>query len=345
MAPNIKIHVYLLCYNEEDIISNVLEYYSNICTRIFLLDNLSTDRSVELAKKFPKVTVISWQSSTGKIDEAKYIQLKTQLYKNYSRAGGRFTDEVADWVISCDMDEILYHPKLHDVLSEYKNMGVTVPEITGFDIVDEKPIDKDQSLLGQYKNGIRSPNFDKRIIFDCNFDMAYSYGCHPKGFGFEYMKRTLDYKSSNKYPIALLHYKHIGLRNYESALKNSERLDEQRLKKNENGLYQGLGSHYMNTVQSGSGYSPFIARAKLLFDDDGNIEFSDFPPSSGDLGIESLNISSFLEQSEVEVMGDTASAFLKINPLISFVLYKVLSRARPANEFYRKKLVDLKSEV
>ena len=39
-----KVHVYLLCYNEEDIIAKIIEYYSTFCSKIFILDNYSTDK-------------------------------------------------------------------------------------------------------------------------------------------------------------------------------------------------------------------------------------------------------------------------------------------------------------
>ena len=104
-----KVHVYLLCYNEEVIIESVLRYYSSFCTRIFILDNYSTDKSMDIAKQFENVTIIQWENN-GFLDDKKHIELKTELYKLYSRKDGKYTQEIADWVIVCDMDELIYHP-------------------------------------------------------------------------------------------------------------------------------------------------------------------------------------------------------------------------------------------
>ena len=169
-----KIHVYLLCYNEENIIESVLRYYSKICSRIFLMDNHSTDNTLTIAKKFDKVTVISWKSSTGMIDEQKYVNLKSQTFKQYSRAGGEHTEEIADWVISCDMDEVLYHPDLINMLTRLKTKNVTCPETIGIEMVGENSLDSTASIVGQYKAGFHSVGHCKNIIFTSNFNICYN---------------------------------------------------------------------------------------------------------------------------------------------------------------------------
>ena len=141
-----KVHCYLLCYNEEYIIESILKYYSSFCSKIFILDNCSTDRSVEIALSFPNVKVISWESD-DKIDNKKYIKLKTGCYKDYSRKGGVHTEEVADWVIVGDMDEVLYHPDILSALAFYKSTGITVPQTTGFNITGENEVDPIALLL------------------------------------------------------------------------------------------------------------------------------------------------------------------------------------------------------
>jgi glycosyltransferase involved in cell wall biosynthesis len=214
-----KIHVYLLCYNEEKIISNIIDYYKQFASKIFILDNHSTDRSVEIANNYECVSIIPWKNESDKIDEAKYVQLKTQLYKNYSRKDGKFTEEVADWIISCDMDEVLYHPNIKDLLEGYTRDGVSVPKVTGFDMVGDNELDANLPIVDQYRLAERNKNFDKRIVFKASFDMAYSYGCHPKGDGFEYMKSSYGYVTSKESELALLHYKKIGSRYLEAAKK------------------------------------------------------------------------------------------------------------------------------
>jgi hypothetical protein len=123
------------------------------------------------------------------------------------------------------MDETLYHPDLISALKEYDKLGVTVPCITGFNVLGDEEVNPKQDIIKQYSKAIRAKPFDKRILFRCDFDMTYSFGCHPKGYGFEHMKQTYRYKSSDDFPLALLHYKHIGQRFYEAGEKNSPRVN------------------------------------------------------------------------------------------------------------------------
>lgn len=120
------------------------------------------------------------------------------------------------------MDEILYHPNLISAIEEYDKLGVTVPCVTGFNVLGDKELNPDLDIIKQYSKAIRAKPFDKRILFRCDFDMTYSFGCHPKGHGFEHMKQTYLYKSSDEFPLALLHYKHIGERFYEAGEKTAQ---------------------------------------------------------------------------------------------------------------------------
>ncbi|WP_175404477.1 glycosyltransferase family 2 protein [Endozoicomonas atrinae] len=61
-----KIHAYLICFNEEKIIKSVLDYYSSICSKIFLFDNGSTDDSVKIACQYDNVRVINFDTGGKK---------------------------------------------------------------------------------------------------------------------------------------------------------------------------------------------------------------------------------------------------------------------------------------
>ena len=58
-----KIHAHILAWNEEKILPFTLDYYSNICNKIFIYDNMSTDGSDDIYKKYPKVELIKWDSN------------------------------------------------------------------------------------------------------------------------------------------------------------------------------------------------------------------------------------------------------------------------------------------
>lgn len=328
-----NIHVYLLCYNEESIIKNILDYYSSFCTKIFLMDNMSTDRSVEIAKKYKNVTIIPWESGEN-IDESLYVKMKSQTYKDYSRIGGRYTKEVADWVVSCDMDEVLYHPNIIQVLKKYKEEGVTVPQVTGFNMAGTNDLDESRSILEQYMNGVRENVFDKRIVFDADFDISYSKGCHSYGAGFEYMKETYNYTPSNKYPLALLHYKHIGSRLFEVAVKNSERVHE-----------TTGATHYKFYKEKGPGHHPLLKKMKPIFDEDMRVRFSDFAGTSGEKSSRRLSLKGEITQGDVDVFRDSALKIEGVDVRLARDLMEVAKRYRPTGAKILQRISQYNNEI
>ena len=70
-----KIHAHILSWNEEKILPFTLDYYSSFCEAIYIHDNMSTDSSDEIYKKYPKVQVLKWDSNE-QINEMNYINIK-----------------------------------------------------------------------------------------------------------------------------------------------------------------------------------------------------------------------------------------------------------------------------
>lgn len=250
------VHAYLLCYNESKIIRFILDYYSTFCEKIFVVDNQSDDNSVEIALSYPKVEVIKW-SSGGKFEDQYNKLLKENLYKKYSR-------NKADWVITADMDEIIYHPNLIQILSEFKIKGVTVPKVLGYNM--SSPIEPTPGicLTKQIRTGYRYDKFDKPIIFRTDFDMTFSAGCHPAGPGYKQMLANPSYSTSSE-PMYLLHYKHIGNRHLETAKSSAVRLSETNVSK-------GWGTHYLKSDDDLINKTKEIVdKSYLVICDDGNI--------------------------------------------------------------------------
>lgn len=191
-----KIHAHILAFNEEKILPYTLDYYSNLCEKIIIYDNMSTDGSDDIYKKYNKVTVIKWDSN-NEINELNYTRIKSNGYKE-SRV-----DNV-DWVIVCDCDEFLYHENLLDKLKEYKNKGITVPLIDGHDMVSEIFPEYDGELLTN-KVKIGSDTYEpmcKNIIFDPSLDVEYGIGGHS------FRCDTANFSKERE--LKLLHYKFLG---------------------------------------------------------------------------------------------------------------------------------------
>lgn len=241
-----KIHAYLLCYNEEFLMKSVLDYYSEFCSQIFLLDNNSTDRSIEIANTYKNVKIISWSCNDQSQRESLYVKYKTQTFKDYSREGGKYTTEVADWIIGCDFDEILYHENLIELLKKFKERNITVPTTVGFNVINEEYV-PNNSLICQCKFGFRRLPMDKLIIWDVDIDMDADEGCHPRGKKYEELVNNSYYKTCDKNKIALLHCKYMGSRWLDVA-KASLPHRKVCFKKDKFGNLKGPGLHYLHQV-------------------------------------------------------------------------------------------------
>jgi hypothetical protein len=219
------IHAHILAFNEEKILPFVLDYYSNICEKIFVYDNMSTDSSDEIYARYSKVTVIKW-SSDNSFNDFYNKEIKSTSYKLHSRD--------ADWVIVCDCDEILYHPNLINMLKYYKKIGVDIPEIDGRDMVSETFPEYDGRLITDIVQ-IGSNTYDamcKNIIFNPKKDVVFGYGAHQS--------HCENCVRSQERELKLLHYKFLGkdyvIKMYDDRLA---RLSEFNIK-------HGFGVHYNN---------------------------------------------------------------------------------------------------
>jgi hypothetical protein len=220
-----KIHAHILSWNEEKILPYTLDYYSKICDKIFIHDNMSTDSSDEIYKKYEKVKVLKWDSN-NEINEFNYTKIKSNAYKIYSRD--------ADWVIVCDCDEFLYHENLMEKLDEYKKNGITIPQIDGHDMVSELFPEYDGNPITD-KIKIGSETYQpmcKNIIFDPKIDVEYGIGGHSI--------QSKQGKLSPTAELKLLHYKFLGKEYVKNIyISRAKRLSEFN-KQNK------LGEHYFN---------------------------------------------------------------------------------------------------
>jgi len=182
------LHAYIMCWNEEKILAKTLDYYSKYCDKIILMDNMSTDKSLEIAKTYPKVEIMQFDTG-GKISEIVYLQLKTECYK-YSRGK-------ADWVIVCDCDEIVYGLDSLAILNPEKD----VPYLEGYQMMVNsfEEFDKAKQIL-DIRKGFRDEVFDKVVLFNPNVNIQWGFGCHNSNI----------IPTTNKAHCKLLHYKYLG---------------------------------------------------------------------------------------------------------------------------------------
>lgn len=192
-----KIHAYIIAYNEEKLLPFTLDYYSTFCEKIFVYDNFSTDSSDEIYKKYNNVIVTKFESENSQ-NEIIQKNIKSEEYRKYSR------NSDVDWVITIDCDEFVYHNNLIDKLKEYKKMGITVIKTIGHEMASQTFPKYDGNLLvNKVKVGSgKMPMLSKSIIFDPNINMVFGPGAHT----FTSNNTVLSPDDE----IKVLHYKCLG---------------------------------------------------------------------------------------------------------------------------------------
>jgi glycosyltransferase involved in cell wall biosynthesis len=166
-----KIEVFAICYNEEKLLPYFLRHYSSFCDLITIYDNESTDSSPAICKKNPKVSLISY-GTNNEIRDDIYLDIKNACWKKSD----------ADWVIICDMDEFVYHPKLKTILNLMDHITAITPEM--YNMYSEKfPTTKGQ-IYEEVNLGF--PGGGKLNLFRPGElkEINYSPGCHiaqPEG--------------------------------------------------------------------------------------------------------------------------------------------------------------------
>jgi hypothetical protein len=237
-----KIHAHILAWNEEKILPFTLDYYSTICEKIFVYDNMSTDSSDEIYKRYNKVEVVKWESN-NEINELNYVKIKSEEYKKRSR------NQEIDWVIICDCDEILYHENLIEKLKEYKENGITYPKVEGHDMFSETfPIYDGELITKKIKYGseVYEP-MSKQIIVNPYVDVQYGIGAHKS--------ECLNCKTTENAELKLLHYKFIDFKYVLNRYRNSNKRLSDFNKRN------GFGSHY--TDNNAISYTEHLRKNKI----------------------------------------------------------------------------------
>jgi glycosyltransferase involved in cell wall biosynthesis len=185
-----KIETYILCRNEELFLPYLVRHYSQY-GKIIILENNSTDSTVELAKKLGcEVWIYS-------IPDYKVEKTLDLIRKKC------WQDSKADWVMIIDADEFIYHPDLLKILTttqftvfepEYVNMFSDKFPTTCGQIYDEVQYGASGGIWKAKMN-----LFSPRYITDMCWDVGGHYA-RPKG------RVNICYNSG----IKTLHYKFMG---------------------------------------------------------------------------------------------------------------------------------------
>jgi glycosyltransferase involved in cell wall biosynthesis len=162
-----------------------------------IFDDGSTDRSVELLTASGKVEMRRLASGPS----STMMQLE-EMNRCWKESRGR-----ADWVITCDIDEQLYHPKgLRNYLERCRAEGVTILDPIGYDMVSANFPEPNSVLTESIRCGVRTSLLDKKSVFDPNAieQINYTAGRHVA-------EPTGRIAFPEEREVMLLHFKHLGL--------------------------------------------------------------------------------------------------------------------------------------
>ena len=242
------IHAYFLCYNESNLLPHLLKHYLNFCDKVYIMDNFSTDNSVDIVNSFNNTEVIQYDSG-GQVRDDIYIQVKNSCWKK--------SVGIADYVIVGDADEFLYHEDFLSFVEKSFEDGITIFRPTGYHMVADIDfnIKPDDDIFEKVKNGIQVDVLNKLMMFNCNKikEINYNIGCH-------FANPIGDVKYSINNGLKMLHYKFLGVDDH--IKRNSirrERLSDFNKK-------YGFGSYYLysdnEVVEDYKNY--YIRRTKVI---------------------------------------------------------------------------------
>ena len=226
-ARNWCVHLYALCWNEERLLPFFFHHYDPFVTHYFIFDHDSTDRSRQILKAHPHVTLGKFEARGD-----SYISSARDFYNHtWKQSRG-----CADWVVICNIDEHLEHPDFAGLFDRARNSGATIFASEGFEMIMASFPKEIAPLREQTRHGWRSGDLNKASIFDPSAIREINYGtgrhaCNPRG--------CIVWSAEQ---VRLLHYKYLGLDYVQ------QRIAELRARRLAGDIRQNFGHHYETTA-------------------------------------------------------------------------------------------------
>ena len=241
-----KIKLYAPCWNEEKMLPYFFSHYNSIVDEYVIFDNYSTDDSCNIIASNPKATIELFNSN-NEYNEPILIDLKRNCWKK---------DTSPDWVIVCDIDELIYAKDLRAKLEELKKQEFTIVKSTGYEMVSRHFNFGPGQIYDYLQEGAPSIDYSKTILFNPKAirDTLWNPGCHTGRF-------TGNIQLYRDPSIALLHYKFIDEQYLKDRFKAvGERMAKVCLdngwgmyrwpKEKIEGIYKDLEARKGNVIQS-----------------------------------------------------------------------------------------------
>lgn len=191
------VHIYSLCWNEERLLPYYFRHYDAIADRYFIFDDASTDASLDILAKHPKVEIDRFYKQPESFVASAHV-FNNNIWKR--------SRNKADWVIICNMDEQLYHPDLLNYLKQCRDAGVTVIPAAGYQMISDSFPNSDGRLCDLITVGMPYKKMSKFCIFNPNAieEINYKHGRH-------YANPIGRVAYPQRRDLKLLHFKYLGL--------------------------------------------------------------------------------------------------------------------------------------
>lgn len=198
MPKKLKVTAYALVWNEIRMLPYYFRHYDSIVDHYVIYDHDSDDGTQDLLDSHPKVERRHFTANNqGACESAK--ELKNECWKECR--GGK-----ADLVLVCDIDELLYHPRLlHTITTAYRG-GYSIFEPVGYSMVSQEFPTTPLQIYYEIQQGFQDGLFTKSILFDPNAleEINYHAGCHQ-------CHPTGDVEYFQDEELKLLHFKYLGI--------------------------------------------------------------------------------------------------------------------------------------
>lgn len=220
-----NITLYTFLYNEEKILPYFLKHYSQYVNKIIVYNNESTDSSIEILNDWKECEIEIREFNTDNhYDEQTLLNLKNSCWKDCD----------SDYVIVCDMDELLYHPNLIEFIEKqpYTDYFTT----TGYHMIgDEIPTDYTKQIYEIIQNGTPDNQYNKNVLFRRKniTETNYAPGAHSSSF-----KGTERLINCSVEELKLLHYKWL------SPEYVADKHIHYGQRRSQHSINNGWGSHY-----------------------------------------------------------------------------------------------------
>ena len=221
------IHLHTICWNEVDMLGFFFRHYDAWVDRYVIYDNGSTDGSLELLGRHPKVDVRRFQRAHPDSFVLSHQVLHNEAWKE-SRAK-------ADWVIVTALDEHLHvgGRTVLNYLVECKELGITAVPALGYQMISERYPAPGDLLCATCTWGAPSSWMDKLSIFnpDAVVETGFAAGRHSADL-------RGDLRLPDQDELMLLHYKYLD---FDRTLQRHRALGGAI---GDHDISQGWGFHY-----------------------------------------------------------------------------------------------------